>query len=173
MKTIEVSDEMYDRLMALAHEITTQDPRGTRAPHIFQVREWKRVYDWGLNGNQAIWVDQGNQSEIETYEELVNHLDSYGITIPDNLKEMWEESGWWDLKEFLEQNCSSMEECSYSLEPVYHNYFLTEKACKEHVRLNGYHYNNPDTYLQHAWRNPDMELVAEFFCGLLGKTPHQ
>ena len=55
-KTIEISDEMYDKLIELANEMTTQDPRGTRMPHMFQIRDWKRVYDWELNGNTQIFV---------------------------------------------------------------------------------------------------------------------
>ena len=49
MKTIEVSDEMYDKLVELSKEMLSQDPRCTRMPHLFQVRETKRIY--GVDGN--------------------------------------------------------------------------------------------------------------------------
>lgn len=58
MKTIEVSDEIYAKLIELATEMTTQDPRGTRMPHMFQIRDWKRVYDWDLNGDTRVWIDR-------------------------------------------------------------------------------------------------------------------
>lgn len=173
MKTIEVSDEMYEKLIALATEMTTQDPRSTRAPHIYQIREWAKVYDWALNGDVHIWVEQGNSTEIETYEDLVSYLENDDVEIPENLKEMWGERGQYDLKDWLSEKCPDLEECSYTDKAVYQNYFLTGKSCKEHIRLNHYHYRNPDDYLTHAWRNPDMDLVSEFFCGLVGKKPHQ
>jgi hypothetical protein len=48
MKTIEISDEMHAKLIELATEMTTQDPLGTRMPHMFQIRDWKKVYDGTL-----------------------------------------------------------------------------------------------------------------------------
>ena len=32
----------------------------------------------------------------------------------------------------------------------------------------GYH-ANADVYLNHAWRNPEADLLSEFICGLVGK----
>jgi len=42
MKTIEVSDEMYEKLVSIGTEMTTQDPRGTKMTHLFQVRDYKK-----------------------------------------------------------------------------------------------------------------------------------
>jgi hypothetical protein len=76
MKTIEVSDEMYDNLVLLATEMVTQDPRCTAMPHLFQIQTEKKVYDWSCNGHTKVWIDVGDQIEIETYEDLVNHFDN-------------------------------------------------------------------------------------------------
>ena len=75
MKSIEVSDEMYDKLISLATEMTTQDPRGTKMPHMFQIRDWKKQYDWGLNGDTRIYVDDYSQ-EIETFDEFKEYLNT-------------------------------------------------------------------------------------------------
>ena len=80
-KTIEVSDEMYDKLIELATEMTTQDPRGTRMPHMFQIRDWKKVYDAELNGDVSIFLDRGYGIEIETVEELIDYLKSHFLMI--------------------------------------------------------------------------------------------
>jgi hypothetical protein len=48
MATIEISDEMHAKLIELATEMTTQDMRGTRMPHMFQIRDYKQVVDWGF-----------------------------------------------------------------------------------------------------------------------------
>lgn len=167
MKLIEISDEMYDKLISLATEMTTQDPRGTKMPHMFQIRDWKKQYDWGLNGDNRIWVGD-YQEEIETLDEFKEYLESNGIDIPENLEEMW---GWdYEIVDWIEEHCPHLRQCSYSMVPEYTNHFLTAKAGEEHLRLNYYHYHkDADVYLKHAWRNPEMEMLSEFLCGLVGK----
>ena len=49
--TIEIDQDVYNQLVELAKEMTTQDMRGTRMPHMFQIRDWKKVYDAELNGH--------------------------------------------------------------------------------------------------------------------------
>lgn len=173
MKTIEVSDEMYDKLVQLATEMVTQDPRCTAMPHLFQIQTEKKVYDWSCNGHTKVWIDVGDNIEIETYQDLVNHLEYMDVTAPENLKEMWDDMFQDDLEDFFKKELPDLKQCSYTIEHVYENGFLTAKACDEHIRANGYHYDNPRTYLAHAWRNPDMELVSEFLCALVGKPIHK
>jgi hypothetical protein len=79
MKTIEITDEMYKDLIDLATEMTTQNPRGTRMPHMFQIRDWKKVYDWDLNGDIGIWIDRSESLEIETFDDLFDYLESNDI----------------------------------------------------------------------------------------------
>jgi hypothetical protein len=179
MKNIEVSEEVYVKLIDLATEMTTQDPRGTRMPHMFQIRNWKKVYDADLNGDTHIFLDRGNGIEIETIDELIDYLNNSDVEFSeDEIREMWtnRENLPWDseLKDWLEEHVSDLEEHSYSLEPEYTNHFLTAKAAQEHLDANHYHYHkNADVYLNHAWRNLEMDLVSEFLCSLVGKTPHQ
>jgi hypothetical protein len=175
MKTIELSDEMYAKLIELATEMTTQDPRGTRMPHMFQIRDWKKVYDADLNGNVHIILDRGNGIEIETYDQLIDYLNDFEIEfVEDEIKEMWEnraEYSWQsDLVDWLQERVSDIVEHSYSLVPEYTNCFFTAKTAQEHLDKNHYHYHkNADVYLNHAWRNFEAELVSTFLCGLVGK----
>lgn len=37
--------------------------------------------------------------------------------------------------------------------------FITKESCKNHIRLNGYHYRNPHTYAMTAWRSPEVEKL--------------
>jgi len=167
MKTINVSDEVYEKLIQLANEMTTQDPRGTRMPHIFQIRNWEKVYDWGLNGDIHIWVND-YETEIETLQEFKEYLEENGHEVPENLEEIWDDS--WDLGEFIEEKNIDLKQCSYSLKAVYENAFLTAKAAQEHLDKNYYHYSEKsDVYLTHAWRNPEMEFLSELLCSLVGK----
>lgn len=172
MKTIEVSDETYAKLIELATEMTSQDPRGTRMPHMFQIRDWKRQYDWGLNGDTRCWVDSdGDYTVIETLEEFKEYLEGQGIEEPENIEEFWEDH--WELEDWISDNCNNLQQCSYSMEPVYINCFLTAKAAQEHLDSNYYHYHkDADVYLNHAWRNDEADLVSEFLCGLVDKKPH-
>ena len=174
MKKIEISDEMYDKLIELATEMTTQDPRCTRMPHIFQIRDWRRVYDWDLNGDTRCWIDRdGDFQVIEEFEEFREYLIEKGVDEPENLKEMWGDDFGFELDEWIEENVPELEKCTYSTEPVYINSFLTAKAAQDHLDSNYYHYHDKaDVYLNHAWRNPEAELVSEFLCGLVGKKIH-
>lgn len=174
MKIIEVTDEMYDSLIRLATEMVEQDMRGTRMPHLFQIRDWERVYDDNLNGDVRVLVDSsGDYTVIETLEELKDYMDRNGVEYPENLEEMWEDDYWWDLDEWIEENLPDLEKSSYSLEPRYKNGFLTAKAAEEHLKSNYYHYHrDADVYLNHAWRNPEAELVSKFLVGLIGKELH-
>jgi hypothetical protein len=171
-KTIEVSEEMYAKLIELATEMTTQDPRCTRMPHLFQIRDWKRNYDWDLNGNTPCWVDSnGDYTVVETLDDLKDYLDHNGVDEPDNLDELWDDA--YDLRDWIEDNCGDLKECSYSMEPVYTNSFLTAKAAQEHLDRNDYHYHkDADVYLHHAWRNSEADLISEFLCGLVDKKMH-
>lgn len=181
MKTIEISDEMHEKLIQLATEMTTQDPRSTRMPHIFQIRDWKRVYDWNLNGDFRIYIDNdGDYQTVESADDLIEYLDNRSIKRPsdEDLKLLWENEyvEWEDediaLEDFISDN-TKLEVCSYTEEPVYVNSFLTAKAAQDHLEQNYYHYHvNADVYLNHTWRNPEAELVTEFLCGLIGKKMH-
>jgi hypothetical protein len=174
MKTIEVSDEMYAKLMELATEMTTQDPRGTRMPHLFQIRDWKKVYDADLNGDTHIYLDRGYGIEIETVDELIEYLNDSEIEFnEDEIRDMWVNDCDFGLPDWIEENCKDLERHSYSMEEFYVNSFLTAKAAQEHLEKNYYHYHkNADVYLNHSWRNSEADLVSEFLCGLVGKEMH-
>ncbi len=49
---------------------------------------------------------------------------------------------------------------------IYHNAFLTKKACREHIEENSQHYTKPVDFLMYAVRNPELEQVIEFLCEL-------
>jgi hypothetical protein len=170
-KNIEVPQEMYDKLMALATEMTTQDMRITAMPHLFQVREEERVYDWGCNGDNHCFIYDGEyECDYEDENDLGDIIKSYcanrDIESP-NLQKMDMD----DMIEWLEDK--GYDRCSWSIRHLYKNSFLTAKACQEHIESNKHHYTNPTDYLNHAFRNPEMELVSEFLCGLVGKKPHR
>ena len=174
MKTIELSDEMYDKLMELATEMTTQDPRGTRMPRMFQIRDWKKVYDAELNGDIHILLDRGNAIEIETVEQLIDYLNESELEFnEDEIRELWTDDRNFGLADWVDDHAPDLQQYSYSLVPEYTNCFLTAKAAQAHLDSNHYHYHkNADVYLNHAWRNREADMVSTFLCGLIGKEMH-
>lgn len=183
MKTIEVSDEMYEQLVALGTEMTTQNMRATAMPHMFQIQTQHKVFDHNLNGNNKCFIyADGDYLVIESPDELINFLKSNNVEYPSDIKEMWEESFYtsedekfdgYDLRDFIKENCEYLEESSYSWGQKYENSFFTAKGCKEHIESNRHHYKQPVDYLSHAFRNPEMELVSKFLCELVGKKIHK
>lgn len=187
MKTIEISDEMHAKLIALATEMTTQDMRCTKMPHMFQVRTRMEVPAYEGCGEE-IWVNMDgdtlrNDDEIRELikEELYQNDESFYIgnfeTNADLDKALNEKVGKMssdDLDEYIDtHNNDDWRRVAVTTEDKYVNTFFTAKACQEHIDSNHYHYNKPDVYLNSAWRNPEMELVSEFLCNLVGKSNHK
>jgi hypothetical protein len=164
MKTIEISDEMYDSLMELSKELNTQSHRSTAMPYFFQIQTQDKRHVADGCGTECYYFDG---SEIETDEEINEAVADYkdwsisrvSKLSKDEKIDILEDAGW--------------QRAEYQFADVYENAFFTEKACKEHIRLNHYHYNKPVDYLTHAFRNPEMELVLKFLCELTNGQLHK
>lgn len=164
MKTIEVSDELHQKLMELSESINSQDNRATAMPYFFQImtKEKRHVPD-GCGIECWHYEDSTIETEEEINQTIADYLDcdiQQAKILDDYEKEATlEKAGWRKV--------------NYDYEEKYQNAFLTERSCKEHIKLNHYHYNEPVDYLSHAFRNPDLETVYEFLCGLTGKKIHK
>lgn len=166
MKQINITDEMYNSLMELSKELNTQSHRSTAMPYFFQIQTTKKVAVPEGNGTIGYAYDG---STIETEEEINQVIFEYkDEKIP--LKEIAKMNNY-EQSEIL--NEAGWREVNFDYKEEYQNAFMTEKACKEHIRLNNYHYNKPIDYLQHAFRNPELELVLKFLCELSGGELHK
>lgn len=162
MKTIEVTDEMHEFLMNLSKELNTQDHRGTAMPYIFQIQTQEEVPAVEGNGKEA-WMYDG--SKIETEEEITAAIAEYkGLEISDVTTDNYEREN------ILEE--AGYRKINYEIKEVLQNAFLTSKACDEHIKANAYHYDTPVNYLSHSFRNPELETLIKFICGLTGKEIH-
>lgn len=158
MKTITVTDEMYDSLMNISIEMNSQDHRFTRMPYMFQVMDETREVCIEGAGDK-VWIDdEGN--EIGCEDDLVSYVEEITDEPHDIHKaiEFAEEHG------YIRVNLQDGKR--------YQNFFFTEKACKDHIERNEYHYNNPKDYLNAAFRNPELEVVQKFLCELSGGKIH-
>ena len=53
-------------------------------------------------------------------------------------------------------------EVEFSIEDVrvdQGQYYFTEESAQRHIDMNHYHYHQPFTYVESAWRNPEWELI--------------
>lgn len=164
MKTIEISDELYERLKFLSNEIKSQDNRGTASPYFYQVMEKKEDRCWEDNCEKIVWY--GNEMTCEDdCEKMIEFLKEYGECCLNGYEDAIKE---WSLEDIDEYDLETMFEYlgfyKVPIKTVYQfsNAFLTEKSILKHIECNGHHYEKPKTFLQYAYRNPDMETIFEF-----------
>jgi hypothetical protein len=95
MKTIEVSDEMYEKLMEISKEMNSQSNRGTAMPYFFQVQTKNPIYfvecgkldlariasinsrsdKWKNSDFLKCYIELGNQN----YRVLADFIDEFKI----------------------------------------------------------------------------------------------
>lgn len=163
MKTIEVTDEMYEFLMNLSKEIKEQDNRCTAMPYFFQVRETKEVAAHRGCGTEVMY-SSGYETELRTDKEKIEW-------IKENF-ELFDGKGYgdecdWILDEMLDS--VGFEVFNVDVDYEYSNVFFTSKACDEHIRINRHNLKQPVSFIQHAFRNQEMEMIFKFLIGLYGK----
>jgi hypothetical protein len=75
MKTINISDEMYEKLMDISKELNTQNHRSTSMPYIIQVRDFKKVSSQ-YSDNFYLTNPNNDYEEIdaENYKDLIKYL---------------------------------------------------------------------------------------------------
>ena len=166
---VDIPDEMYDALLAMANEMVSQDSRSTAMPFMFQIETEQQVAAYPGCGEE-IWVSEDGEIEFSDYDEVREY-------ILQEFKDNWEDDiddSEVEIKAKEKLDNMDDDECeewitdrgfyivNVETKKKYINTFFTAKACDEHIRLNHYHYNNPRSYLNHAWRNPEMDLVTEF-----------
>lgn len=188
MKTIEISDELFEKLKYLSNEIKTQDNRGTASPYFFQIKTEKFIpSDGDITYDKIIFYNYGQEFQLEDdYENILEYLKEQIYDL--NIEVIQECDGYSDENNFgnLDEDCCEEDiekllrqyidedDANTILENIgFHklylqkisileNVFLTEKSIREHIKCNLYHYDEPTTYVSYAYRNPDMETIFEF-----------
>lgn len=165
MKTIQLTDELYNNLMELSKKLNTQSHRATAMPYFFQVMDTKRIYgiDSNFDNSGYVWVKDGGDVE-PIREDIIEQLVNDGLIIPENIAND-------ELDEFIEG--AGWEKVYYRNQQVFSNAFFTEDACKSHIKGNMHHYEQPSDFLSYAFRNPELELVQQFLCELSGGKLHK
>lgn len=170
MKTIQVTDEMYEFLMDLSKELSTQDHRCTAMPYFFQIQEVVET-PTGEGMGEDVWVCDGDIAlrTREDIKEAVFEYKEWSLDSPSH-QAKFEKLYSFEIEDILEKNYQKF---SVTKERTYKNAFLTERACREHIKANNYHYSQPSDFLTHAFRNPELEKVMEFILSLTNNSLHK
>lgn len=183
----ELSPGDIEFLLQLQREMNTQDTTGTADPRFWVIKGSERVrdnddpdgYDLIVNGQQVATgtneaceylnkeilpdcdVDKSEcrieaTSMIDFYEFALHYKDCGGEDDHDYMDVD-------DLNEFLKENgYEDTQLVGFSIKPVVYpgTMFITEKAAREHLQSNHYHYSDDaHTYCMCAWRSPDVERL--------------
>jgi len=153
---VELKQETYDFIKNLVREIETQDNRSTRLPILYVIKETTREYgieeDYGADGFE--WV---KDSETYTWEQIVDFVCEKLRLSPD------------EMGETDAEDCGFKRVFYRNIERYSDNFFFTEKAAKEHLRINGHNLTKPQDYVIHAFRNDEIEGVIEAMIEIANK----
>ena len=181
MKTIQISDEMYEELMNISKELNNQDHRATRMPYIYQIEQPHRENCQEWYEDWFLLIDsESDHEEVDTtsVETIIEYLKENESNKYDYLKEKIDEiiesnkdykNYNFSLEEIIDLLIDElwMTKWYYKEKYTYENAFFTEKWVKEHIEQNDYHYHKEvDNYLTYLNRNPEMETVMKFLCEL-------
>lgn len=150
MPTINLSEEEYQFLKELAHELRTQDNRMTASPYFYTIvtyRLYPALEDTGCGPTQFTDTGDGDAFTANTRAEVEKVItEAYA---PDPVPE-----GRFD--EILEYGTHMVQEN--------HNVFLTEKACNQYLEKNSHKLcsrSKPQSYVDYADRNPEMARLLD------------
>ena len=159
MKTIQVTDEIYAFLSNLSKEIKSQDNRATAPPYFFQVQEDEEIAvpkgcgeeAWACDGEICLRTEEDIKNAIFEWKgwESGNHED----------EELFKKLDYLDIERILNENYKKV---NVEIREKYSNCFLTFKAYQEHVSCNAHNLNNPKSYLFHAYRNSELDMLFKF-----------
>jgi len=160
MKKIEVSDEIYTRLIEISKEMKSQDNRYTASPFFYQIRTTKEVPVPEGCGEEK-WIDEDGVevSKEEMEEQLVENRNmSYDSKVEFN--------NLTDAEKEYEYEEEGFRKVWFNYDYNYENCFFTESAANSHLKVNKHNYIEPVTYVNHAYRNPEMEFLHKFLFNL-------
>lgn len=166
MKTIQVSDEVFNGLMEISKELNIQSNRHTAMPYFFQIQTKKKIAVPEGNGIEAWHFDGSLIESDEEIEEVINEYKEWDehTTEFNHLQD-------YEIESILEK--AGYSKVNYDYEKVLENSFFTSKACDEYIKKNSHNLTYPVNYLSHAHRNPEMELISKFLVELTGGRLHK
>lgn len=181
---IHLSEEELESLRTLAKTLRTQDTEGTKNPVWYLLQEKVKRYD-PFNPKTFSYYDSVLEAEYvgDSVEDILSQVlkdrdlteescELHKQDIKDNntsaAAEIFMEAYEDEVEATIESLGDIIEREAQGITYVYETKetFLTRGSAERHLRQNNYHYNEPRIYVQHAWRNPEAELVRKLLLSL-------
>jgi hypothetical protein len=164
MKIIQISDEDYEFLKDLQHELNTQTNDGNADPVYWGVMETCEVGVPDGCGDERIYLGDGG---TETLEGAVAYVGSY--VVDDEDMEAWndvDKTNIDDVVTFCREKLGMPEVRVVDVEKKSEisrltGAFLTKRACQEYIERYGYNHESPRTYAMTAYRNFEFERLLK------------
>lgn len=158
MRTIQISDEDYEFLKDLQHELNTQPNDGNADPVFWGVMETRMVPAQDGCGDAFIYM--GDDVTMTT-EEAVQYVDENIHDYCEETQEKWKsvDKNWMDdVATFINERmkipeCRIVWEDEKSFISRETGAFLTKRACEQYIGCYGYNHDKPHTYALTAYRN--------------------
>ena len=120
------------------------------------------------NGEPRVPYDDGAYSLEELLDLVKENIDDYDQEIKDEWKEVDKE----EISDVAHFVCERMGYNNIYCDDIYYvteedhisqfsGAFLTKRACKQHIETNKYHYNQPRTFANTAYRNYELERLLK------------
>lgn len=163
---IEVTQEQYEFLKELQHELLTQPTDGQASPKFWGIMEEREVGVPDGCGDGRIYMGDG---VVITLEEAIEYVNEWLTSCDDPdgfVKQEWDDvdKEWMQdvadfIKTYIDMQCRVVWVDKKSELSTYTGAFLTKRACKEYIDKYGYNHPNPHTYAMTAIRNPEYETL--------------
>lgn len=170
MSKIEVSQEDYEFLKELQHELNTQETDYQADPIYWSVMEKREVLVREGDGEPRIPFDDGAYSLKELIKDVIEeNIEDYDQRIQDE----WQyEIDKADAEEVARFACDRLGFDTICWDSIYYvteedhistfsGAFLTKRACQQHIEGNKHHYDRPRTYANTAYRNYELERLLK------------
>ena len=166
MKTIQITDEDYEFLKDLQHELNTQTNDGNADPVYWGVMEHRMEPAPEGCGDAIVYMGDG---ATMTTEEAVEYINENIRNYDEELQEQWKDVDkscmddvvcfihdemeisecrivWQEEKEFISRETGA---------------FNTKRACKEYIEKCHYNHSKPHTYAMTAYRNYELARLLK------------
>jgi len=165
MKTIEVSDEDYETLMALSKELQLQDNTGQTFPYFWEPSSKKLVTNVNDEGS-IVRIYDGNTSESYTlsdYAEYEEALWEQFLDHKDSSVRNYSEEDEDDWLEFIKDNKDDVRVYTMDYERICdHNPSLFMSDVDAYCKNNTHHLGlDPHAFSHSMWRMPKMQALVE------------
>lgn len=107
--------------------------------HGYDIKQVRKDYDPNNPFDVSFGKYEKEADLVDDFQELIDFLEECGI-IAENVYSV----AYYNIESKIYQDTM----------------FLTNKSCKEHIRLNNYHYSSDaHSYAMTAWRSPEVEKL--------------